>query len=250
MTLSLCYPRVLKRGSTLSFEFASSRGTSQQIKACPLLCFTKTLWCVCVLVCVNCWLLSSQQLYISICVLCFAERGRLYACVRRSCEPVCVNGLSPLALALRVCTRWQPLTYRSICAPPRGHPILSHRRLFIRPPVYDMQRGTLFLPLTMETGHVPHSFFTSSKPSVCLRDAVASEQVSSPLDKPVVLHPFHLDSVSGVDPPKKIIARKKKKTLLLAAVKGCMLAAFIHEIFDVCFMLERLKKTTTHTSLF
>lgn len=105
MTLSLCYPRVLKRGSTLSFEFASSRGTSQQIKACPLLCFTKTLWCVCVLVCVNCWLLSSQQLYISICVLCFAERGRLYACVRRSCEPVCVNGLSPLALALRVCTR-------------------------------------------------------------------------------------------------------------------------------------------------
>lgn len=197
-------------------------------------------------VCVNCWLLSSQQLYISICI-CIC---RLYACVRRSCEPVCVNGLSPLALALRVCTRWQPLTYRSICAPPRGHPILSHRRLFIRPPVYDMQRGTLFLPLTMETGHVPHSFFTSSKPSVCLRDAVASEQVSSPLDKPVVLHPFHLDSVSGVDPPKKIIARKKKKTLLLAAVKGCMLAAFIHEIFDVCFMLERLKKTTTHTSLF
>lgn len=74
---------------------------------------------------------------------------------------------------------------------------------------------------------------------------VASEQVSSPLDKPVVLRPFHLDSVSGVDAPKKSSPgkkKKKKKTLLLAAVKGCMLAAFIHEIFDVCFMLERPKK--------
>lgn len=78
----------------------------------------------------------------------------------------------------------------------------------------------------METGHVPHSFFTSSKPSVCLRDAVASEQVSSPLDKPVVLHPFHLDSVSGVDPPKKIIARKKKKKATAGGCQGMYAGCF------------------------
>lgn len=34
-----------------------------------------------------------------------------------------------------------------------------------------------------------------------------------------------------------------EKKILLAAVKRCMLVAFIPDIFDVCFMQDRLKKT-------
>lgn len=176
---------------------------------------------VCVCKCV--WIVGSFHpsscTSVFVCCVLLNVAVSMRVCGGRASVCVCVNSLSPLALAVRVCTRWHPLTYHSICAPPRGHPILLHRRLFIWPPVYDMQRGTLFLPLTMETRHVPYSFFTSSKPSVCLRDAVASEQVSSPLDKPVVLRPFHLDSVSGVDAPKKIIGRKKKQKNATAG--GC-----------------------------
>lgn len=51
----------------------------------------------------------------------------------------------------------------------------------------------------------------------------------------VVQHPFHLDTLSGVDASENI-ARKKKVSLV--AVKGCMLAAFMCDVFDVCFMEE------------
>lgn len=42
-----------------------------------------------------------------------------------------------------------------------------------------------------------------------MRDMVAPEQVSSPLDKRVVQHPFHLDSLSGVDAPENIAKKEK-----------------------------------------
>ncbi len=70
-----------------------------------------------------------------------------------------------------------------------------------------MQRGTLFSVEHHGDQACPHSFFISSKPAQsCLfagrvRDTAASEQVSSPLDKRVVQHPFHLNSLSGVDAP-------------------------------------------------
>lgn len=81
----------------------------------------------------------------------------------------------------------------------------------------------------------PHFFFISPKPAQsrlfagCARDVFVSEQVSIPLDKRVVQLPFHLGSLCGVDAPENM-ARKK---MLLAAVKGCMLVAFIHDIFEV-----------------
>lgn len=59
--------------------------------------------------------------------------------------------------------------------------------------------------------------------------------MSTPLDKQVEQHPFHLDSLSELMLVKT--EKKKKKSIAeLVAVEGCMLVAFIHDIFDVSLM--------------
>lgn len=93
-----------------------SRGTCQQIKTLPLLCFNRELClslslALSVCMCVNCWLLSSQQLYVGMCVLCFGAHRPVEVAV-------CVNALSPLVLSMRVYTRWHSFTHYSICAHP------------------------------------------------------------------------------------------------------------------------------------
>lgn len=91
--------------------------------------------------CVNCCLLSSQQLY-----------EGLFWCTQTCecdclCVCVCVNGLSPPALAMRVSTRWHPLTYCSICAHPgdtlSSLPPCVYRAdtQYPRPPVCTICRG-------------------------------------------------------------------------------------------------------------
>lgn len=196
---------VLKHGSTLS-SLMSNRfsccGTSHQIKACPLLCFNSFMLCVCV-----CELLASfipAAVCWHVCMLFWCtqtyERGCL--CVRHVYEwslTSCpyrtrVHTLTPSHLLLYMC-------------PPGGHPLSVS--VFIeqtlntpRPPVYVYAEWN---PFTMEISHVliPSSFPLSRLFAGCVRDMFASEQVSSPLDKRVVQHPFHLDSPSGVDAPEK-----------------------------------------------
>lgn len=191
------------------------------------------------------------------CVFCVC----VSAYVGEGCASMCVNGLSPLVLA-RVHTLTPSHLMLYMC-PPQGTPYpLSLRAsteqtlntLSDPPTLYVYAEGN---PVSVEhhgDQACPHSFFISSKPAQsCLfagrvRDTAASEQVSGPLDKRVVQHPFHLNSLSGVDAPENITM--KKKQLVLAAVKGCMLLAFIHDIFNVCFMEDRRKKNTHTTRYF
>lgn len=147
MTLSLCYPRVLKRGSTLSFEFASSRGTSQQIKACPLLCFTKTLWCVCELLAPFIPAAVHQYLYLylpSLCVCAEVVRAGVCEWSLTSCpRPARVHTLTTSHLPLYM--RPTPGTPYPLAPPPvyptsciryaEGNPVsTSHHGDRARPP--------------------------------------------------------------------------------------------------------------------
>lgn len=54
---------------------------------------------------------------------------------------VCVSGLSPLALAVCVCTRWHPLTYRSIYAPHPGDTLSSRTAACLSDLLYTICRG-------------------------------------------------------------------------------------------------------------
>lgn len=102
-----------------------STGASGQIKACPLLCFNRRLCislclCACLRVCWRVWIVGF--FHPGSCMLecvCF-----VLPCVHESRVSAFEQALSPLALPVRVCTRWHPLTYSSICPPPGGHPIL------------------------------------------------------------------------------------------------------------------------------
>lgn len=139
----------LKHGSTLSLLMTDSCrkkvllwnfSADQSLFA---LVFQQGDFCVCVfVVCVNCCLLSSQQLYVGLCVLCFGAHRPVNMSVS-----MCVNGLSPLALAMRVYTRWHPLTYCSICAHPGDTlssppPCVYHADTqYSRPPVCTICRG-------------------------------------------------------------------------------------------------------------
>lgn len=67
---------------------------------------------------VTCCLLSSQQLYLTLCAFCFGahEPADVAAACARRLVRARVRVVSPLALAVRVYTRWHPRTYCTICA--------------------------------------------------------------------------------------------------------------------------------------
>lgn len=196
----------------------SSCGTSQQIKGCLLLCFHRTLFSVCEL--------QPPFILAAVCGLVCA----LFWCTQTwECGCVCVCG----GLCENACG-WSPTSCRhcahvhrlspshfSICAHP-GDTLSSLHLCVYRA---DTWYPDLLYVLYAEGNPVsifhhgdqacPHSFFISPKlAQSCLfagsvRDMVVSEQVSSPLDKRVAQHPFHLDNLSGVDAPENM-ARKKK----------------------------------------
>lgn len=127
-----------------------------------------------------------------------------------------VSHLLPLLCA---CTRVDTLSLTALYVPTRGTPYplcLTSRHSIPPDPLYVYAEGNPVSIFHHGDQACPHSFFISSKPAQsrlfggCVRDVVASEQVSSPLDKRVVQHPFHLDSLSGVDAPENIAKKEKK----------------------------------------
>ena len=168
---------------------------------------------------------------------------------------VCVNGLSLLAVAVRVYTHCHPLT--SLYAP-AGNTLSSPPPCVYRA---DTQYPDLLYVLYAEGNPVsifhhgdqacPHSFFISSKLAQCclfagsVRDMVVSEQVSSPLDKRVVQHPFHLDSLSGVHAPENM-ARKKKQHFWRLSWDVCWLLLSLTSL--MCASWKLVKNTPLDSS--
>lgn len=207
---------VLQQGSFYMTDSCTkcSCGAPRQIKGCPLLCFNRTL---CVLVCLNCWLLSSQQLYVGMRALCFGAHRAVWGL----CEHVwMVSHLLPFPCA---CTHVDTLSLTALYVPTRGTPYPLCLRVFIEqtlntpwPPAHVYSEGSPVSVFRHRDQACLHSFVISLKPTRrclfagCVRDTVASEQVSTPRDMRVVQHPFHLDSLCGMDVPESI-ARKKKQ---------------------------------------
>lgn len=159
-----------------------------------------------------------------------------------TCGSTCVSGLSPLALTVRVYTRWHPLTCCTICAH-SGDTVSSltlcvYKRdtQYAWPPCrHCMQRRTLLPSFTIETRHVhiPSSLPLSQSGAFCLL---------------VVSGPW-LSLRTGVRSSRQAGCTisfsswqclwsggfwkhdNNKKNVLLAAVRGCMLAVFVRDIF-------------------
>lgn len=161
-------------------------GRSKPVHSC-----VSTGRCVslCVSVCVNCWLLSSQQLYVGMRELCFGVYRPVEVGECGGCGSMCEWSLTSCPSLARVHTLTPSHLVVYMC-PPGGHPILSASVCLssghsIPPDLLHMyiQRGALFLSFTMETGHVfiPSSF-PLSRPAAgceghgCIRTGVHSSR--------------------------------------------------------------------------
>lgn len=206
---------VLKRGSFYMTDSCQkcSRGTSLG-RSKPIFSCVSKAHCSYMSMYVNYWLLSSQQQYVGMCVLCFGARAPVKVGKRKASGSMCEKSLNSRPSCARVHTLTPSHLPLYMC-PPGGHPILSacvclwSRHSIPLDPLYMcVLRGTLFLSFTIETRHalIPSSFPLSHSRAVC-----RSEQVSSPRDVWAVQHPFHLHSLSWshVDAPKKHCQEKK-----------------------------------------
>lgn len=195
--------------------------------------------CMCVS-CVNCWLLSSQQLCVCLVLSFVLGHIGIWMLGGGGGVYICVNGLSPLGLSLCVCTHIDTLPLTAPYVPTRGTPcplrlcVLMEQTHNTPGPTYG-GAGAYPVSVVHHGDQARPSSFPLSQPRIvylpglcegygCLRTGAQSS-------KQARCKTFFSSWQTLCSGSTWKSGKEKKKTVV--AVRGCMPIAFIHDIFEV-----------------